>query len=320
VGLRSQLALIGLITLTLPWAGCQYLRETEEALRQGQQTLLLDTGQSLAALLADRPALFPESADVPGALTLYAHPIEGTPVLDGFADDWVTPGGAEPVAVGDAARLLVGGNARHLYVFLDVTAAGDAAGKRIELALAPDAPVWRFSPVAPGPLTATRQIRGEGERTEPRVQGWWTPTTDGFNLEVRLPRELARDRLGVRVLDADGSRRLATTHEPGRPGRLAAPSPPLAGLLRNYARPGLELAVADAAGWRLAEAGAWLPTGARRSPPPPPGFTGGCWGRRCHRCRPSPPPAASPCPGYGPRWTARRKACGAGRGAAARPW
>jgi len=135
VGLRSQLALIGLITLTLPWAGCQYLRETEEALRQGQQTLLLDTGQSLAALLAERPALFPESSEVPGALTLYAHPVEGTPVLDGFADDWVTPGGAEPVAVGGAARLLVGGNARHLYVFLDVTAAGDAAGKRIELAV-----------------------------------------------------------------------------------------------------------------------------------------------------------------------------------------
>ncbi len=255
MGLRSQLALIGLITLTLPWAGCQYLRETEEALRQGQQTLLLDTGQSLAALLAERPALFPESSEVPGALTLYAHPVEGTPVLDGFADDWVTPGGAQAVAVGGAARLLVGGNARHLYVFLDVTAAGDAAGKRIELTLAPDAPVWRFSPVAPGALAATRQIRGGGEQTEPRLQGWWAPTTDGFNLEVRLPRELTADRLGVRVLDADGSRLLAATHEPGRPGRLAAPSPALAGLLRNYARPGLELAVADAAGWRLAEAG-----------------------------------------------------------------
>jgi len=261
VGLRSQLALIGLITLTLPWAGCQYLRETEEALRQGQQTLLLDTGQSLAALLADRPALFPDAAEVPGARTLYAHSIEGTPVLDGFADDWVTPGGAQPVAIaaagdpGDATRLLVGSNARHLYVFLDVTAAGDAAGKQIELSLEPGAPPWRFSPVAPGPLAATRRSGGEPDRPEPRVQGWWTPTTDGFNLEARVPREMVGDRLGVRVLDAGGARLIAATHEPGTPGRLAAPSGALAAVLRNYTRPGLELSVADAAGWRLAEAG-----------------------------------------------------------------
>lgn len=259
MGLRSQLALIGLVTLTLPWAGCQYLRETEEALRQGQQTLLLDTGQSLAALLADRPGLFPDATDVPGARTLYAHPIEGTPVLDGFADDWVMPGGAEPVAVGSAAQLLVGGNARHLYVFLDVTAGGDAAGKRIELTLDATGPVWEFSPVAPGPLSATRRTRGGAEQAESRIQGWWTPTTDGFNLEVRIRRELTGDRLGLRVLEADVGRpqpvAIAATHEPGRPGRLATASPALDAILRNYARPGLELAVADAAGWRLAEAG-----------------------------------------------------------------
>lgn len=255
MGLRSQLALVGLITLTLPWAGCQYLRETEEALRQGQQTMLLDTGQSLAALLADRPGLFPDAADVPGARTLYAHAVDGTPVLDGFADDWVVPGGAQPVAVGEAARLLVGANARHLFVFVDVTAPGDAAGKRIEITLEPGTPPWRFSPVAPGALAATRRSGGGPERTEPRLQGWWTPTTDGFNLEVRVPREMAGERLGVRVLDADGSRVIAATHEPGTPGRLAAPSAALGALLRNYARPGLELTVADAAGWRLAEAG-----------------------------------------------------------------
>jgi dedicated sortase system histidine kinase len=255
VGLRSQLALIGLITLALPWAGCQYLRETEEALRQGQQTMLLDTGRSLAALLAERPTLFPEAADVPGARTLYAHPVAGTPVLDGFADDWIIPGGAEPVAAGPAAALLVGANARHLFVFVDVSATGDAAGKHIDLALEPGAPPWRFSPVAPGPLTATRGGGGSTDADASRLQAWWTPTTEGFNLEARVPREMVGERLGVRVLDADGPGLIAATHETGTPGRLAAPSAALGEILRNYARPGLALTVADAAGWRLAQAG-----------------------------------------------------------------
>ncbi len=255
MGLRSQLALIGLITLALPWAGCQYLRETEEALRQGQQTMLLDTGRSLAALLADRPALFPEAADVPGARTLYAHPVAGTPVLDGFADDWIIPGGAEPVSVGPAAALLTGANARHLFVFVDVSAAGDAAGKYIDLALEPGAPPWRFAPVAPGPLTATQGGDGSTDADATRLQAWWTPTTDGFNLEARVPREMLGERLGVRILGAEGRRLIAATHETGTPGRLAAPSAALGEVLRNYARPGLALTVVDAAGWRLAEAG-----------------------------------------------------------------
>lgn len=260
MGLRTQLALIGLITLTLPWAGCQYLRETEEALRQGQLTMLLTTGESIAALLGDRPSLFPDSAGHSDARTLYAHDIGNTPTLDGFADDWTLPPRAAPLLIGDVMRLLIGRTSQHLYLHMDVTAAGDAEGKRIEIAAGDgeggDA-VYRFEPVAPGPLPATR--RGAEGRliSELRVQGWWVPTTDGFDLEARLPLDLIAGELGVRVLERSsaGFDAIAVTHEAGAPGRLAVPSRELARILENYSRPGLELEVADAEGWRLAAAG-----------------------------------------------------------------
>jgi two-component system sensor histidine kinase ChvG len=285
MGLRLQLALIGLVTLALPWAGCQYLRETEDALRQGQQRLLLDTAQSIATLLAERPALFPDAAAVPGATTLYAHEVRGMPVLDGYADDWVIPDGADPAAIGDRMALLVGRTAQHLHLFLDVDAAGDAADKRIEIDAGAPGTVYRFDPVAPGPLSpaiATRDAVGEdnGDReayddgsdgdgvTEQRIRAWWTPTTDGFNLEARIPRALVSDRLGVRVLQEQDGREvvIATTHTGAQPGRLAAPSPALRTLLGNYARPGLELTVTDGEGWRLADAGGLTLEGSTGSP------------------------------------------------------
>ena len=40
MNLRRQLLLVSLLTLILPWAGCQFVRETESALREGQQQML----------------------------------------------------------------------------------------------------------------------------------------------------------------------------------------------------------------------------------------------------------------------------------------
>ena len=40
MNLRKQLLLVSLLTLILPWAGCEFIRETESALRQGQQQFL----------------------------------------------------------------------------------------------------------------------------------------------------------------------------------------------------------------------------------------------------------------------------------------
>jgi hypothetical protein len=55
--LRTQLLLVSLLTLALPWAGCQYVREMERAQRQGVEDGLLANATIVASALAARPEL-----------------------------------------------------------------------------------------------------------------------------------------------------------------------------------------------------------------------------------------------------------------------
>jgi len=49
MSLRLKLLLLGLATLVLPWAGCNYAREMESALREGEQNSLQAVSQTIAA-------------------------------------------------------------------------------------------------------------------------------------------------------------------------------------------------------------------------------------------------------------------------------
>ena len=62
MSLRLKLLLLGLATLVLPWAGFEYAREMEAALRDGEQQSLQAIAQTIAASLQgrSRPALPPE--------------------------------------------------------------------------------------------------------------------------------------------------------------------------------------------------------------------------------------------------------------------
>jgi len=51
MSLRLKLLLLGLATLVLPWGGCQYAREMESALREGEENSLQAVSQTIAASL-----------------------------------------------------------------------------------------------------------------------------------------------------------------------------------------------------------------------------------------------------------------------------
>ena len=59
MNLRRQLLLVSLLTLMLPWAGCEFIRETESALRQSQQTMLGGLARAVADSLESYPEAFP---------------------------------------------------------------------------------------------------------------------------------------------------------------------------------------------------------------------------------------------------------------------
>ena len=54
MSLRLQLLLLSLLTLALPWAGCQYAREMENVLRDAQQQAVLATTATVASAIAAR--------------------------------------------------------------------------------------------------------------------------------------------------------------------------------------------------------------------------------------------------------------------------
>ena len=91
--IRSQLLIVGLSTLVLPWAGCQYARELETTLRASQeQSLLASAGTIANALSAEPDRVFRDPADATPFDArrgdLYVFPLARTPLLDGYREDW----------------------------------------------------------------------------------------------------------------------------------------------------------------------------------------------------------------------------------------
>src|SRR6187455_27933 len=94
VKLRTQLLLVSLLTLALPWAGCQYVREMEHAQRRGVEDGLLASATIVASTLAARPELLYPYLEVrtaarDPATDVYATRVDDSTVLDGYADNWV---------------------------------------------------------------------------------------------------------------------------------------------------------------------------------------------------------------------------------------
>jgi two-component system, OmpR family, sensor histidine kinase ChvG len=141
MSLRLKLLALGLATLVLPWAGCNYAREMESALREGEENSLQAVSQTIAASLQGRTDLLyreaPPAADsgtgdttapaarteVPGPYDLEPLVLTAAPLLDGYSDDWPRePSAWSYFRKDDRHRfaILTGVYERMLYVLLEV--------------------------------------------------------------------------------------------------------------------------------------------------------------------------------------------------------
>src|SRR3981081_2976615 len=142
MSLRLKLLLLGLATLVLPWGGCQYAREMESALREGEENSLQAVSQTIAASLQGRTdLLYRESlppADAPdpvadgasdgaflqpGPYDLKPLALTAAPLLDGYSDDWPRDPAAWAYFAKDVRLrfgILTGVYERMLYVLLEV--------------------------------------------------------------------------------------------------------------------------------------------------------------------------------------------------------
>jgi two-component system, OmpR family, sensor histidine kinase ChvG len=246
--LAGQLLAVSAVTLLLPWAGCQFTREVESALRDGEQLAIISTARLISAALAPAAGeLAPDPERWAGGrgrgVDFYVHTLESAPTLDGFVEDWgAIAGFAEPVG-----GLTVLAGRRGPFVHLFAVAPGDRPPAALQLkgrATALDFPLE-----APGSVTAAIH----GGPPDPRARGYWQATSQGWQIEARVPATLLDGRLGLRLLESDGAIRASSYDEV--PGWMTGPDPAAQAALDALAPPGHRIYLTDRAGFVLAGRG-----------------------------------------------------------------
>ena len=276
MNLRKQLLLVSLLTLILPWAGCQVLRDTESALRQGQQQFLSGTAQAIADSLSQFPDELLAGKDDPkfGQNQLYGHPLATAPLIDGYLDDWTAPeGSAMPLRGTDGTiNYVVGIRRPHLYLHVDVRDASvifdrgqdaifpSSYSDHVALISVDDSgepTVFRFRAEAPGEIIAIRES-GDEVFDDTRIAAYWQDTPGGYRLEARIPRSVLGNRLGLVITNTDSATTpgvRSATFDGDLPGRFVTVSPLVQSVAAGYVQPGWRLIVTDIHGWRLGQAG-----------------------------------------------------------------
>jgi len=281
VNLRRQLLIVSLLLLSLPWAGCQFVREMEGALRTGQEQSLQATAQAISAVLRDKPTLLYPNEDrlltrADSRPLIYARPYQEPIFVDGYDDGWEEVEARELVsAVGDKPlrvrfRALTRGG--QLYLLLEVQdhkviyhnpavsrePNGDHLilrtwlnNRRQDYAIATAAPGevrGRYaSPIDPG--TNARRIRGQ-----------WQDSEKGYTLELQMPLADTGGRLGFYVVNALGKPgekvevlgNIEPLEQRAPPWLIYTPEP-LQASMAPFAQGGRHIEVIDSYRWQIAD-------------------------------------------------------------------
>ncbi len=217
MSLRRQLLLVSLLLLSLPWAGCQFIREMEGALRQGQAQSLQATAGAVAAVLGQQMELIyphPERRREPQdpRPSIYASPFNQPLILDGYADGWeevpaVALGATDPdSSLSVSYRAVTRGE--NLYLLLKVLdteviyenpgLSREPNGDRLVLRTWKDGRRQEYviATAAPGSVRARPASRRQPGVQAERIHGFWQDAPGGYSLELEIPLAYTGGRLG----------------------------------------------------------------------------------------------------------------------------
>lgn len=281
MSIRLQLLIVALTTLVLPWAGYQYARELETALRDAQEKSLLASAGTIANALSAQPQRVFRDPDDPQTFAasqgdLYVYSLRNQPLLDGYRDDWGVAANltALPSTTGYGARAQAGSSERYLFLYVEVDDShfdpepSNAHPERdrfdrVDLTLQrPDGTreFYFFATNAPGLIAAQSIVNGgDGEDRsveEPRIQAFWLQTAAGYHLEARIPLSFVGSRLWIEALDGRGIGKAGgDAVEVPEGGRLFFMTRGLDELLGTFIRDGTRATVIDANALKLGVAG-----------------------------------------------------------------
>jgi dedicated sortase system histidine kinase len=264
MNLRRQLLLVSLLTLMLPWAGCEFIRETEVALRAGQQQQLAGTARAVANSLTRYREEFPVRDNAfPLSDQLYIHDLTTRPEIDGYFDDWLLAEDALRNMRGPDGpiRFVIGSHEQAVYLYAEVTDRNVVFGKD-RIVLASSSPPYlqesiSFAAEAPGPIISHKRT-AYGFAPEPTIAAWWQDIPGGYRVEARIPAGQLGTHLGITV-DNAASETDAGIRSSSFLGRYPGPSrqeiAELARVAENHVQDDTRLILTDADGWRIARAG-----------------------------------------------------------------
>ncbi|MFT4825000.1 MAG: two-component system sensor histidine kinase ChvG [Halioglobus sp.] len=280
MSLRRQLLMVSLLLLSLPWAGCQFVREMEGALRHGQEQSLHATAQAVAAVINNKPQLLYPNVDrmsdaQDSRPSIYANPQDIPVIVDGYADGWeeltpytlVSENSSKPLAV--SYRAITRGD--RLYLLLQIEDASviyhnpglspQLNGDRLVLR------TWEnnrrqdyvIATAAPGQVRARYESTITSTGSANRIQGQWQDSVSGYTLELQMPLAVTGGRLGFYVINATAATDTnfqtlgnITPLETAPPPWLIYTPAPLADTIAPFARKGRQLEIIDRYKWRVA--------------------------------------------------------------------
>ena len=278
MNLKRQLLLVSLLTLVLPWAGYQFIQETESALRTGQQQMLASTARYIGDSLATHPEEFPRGPRGDETLSdqIYLHPLNSRPEIDGYLDDWSIERSSLRMLRGTDGpiQFVVGVVDEAAYLYAEVrddNVVFARPGSRTPdsgptffdaVTLINTSPLYLnetivFSAEAPGPVVAV--VRNNyGIKPDPSIIAAWRDVPGGYQIEARIPVSKLGTNLGVIVYNTASelqSPARSTTFTSRKPAAFVTVSPDLSRITDGLAQPGMRLTVTDASGWRIAASG-----------------------------------------------------------------
>ncbi len=278
--LKRQLLLVSLLALMLPWSGCEFIRETESALRNVQQQMLAGTARALANSMAQYAEEYPDriSGGLPGE-QLFLHTLAKRPQIDGYIDDWLLDTAALKTIRGTdgPVRIAIASHNHMVYIYVDVSDrsivyaaaetmrpdAGPPFADRVTL-VSSNPPYLEehfvFSAEAPGAIVSYRD--SDRFPSEPAITAHWQDVPGGYRIEARIPAALLGTNLGLVVNNtSDATQRTVriASYSGRTPAPVVMPSEELRAIAADLVQPGTRIIVTDASGWRIAVTGA-LPT------------------------------------------------------------
>jgi two-component system sensor histidine kinase ChvG len=278
MNLKQQLLLVSLLTLVLPWAGCEFIRETESALRDGQQQMLAGTARAIADSLRQYPEEFPVSrnSDHQFGDQLYGHPLESRPEIDGYVDDWSIDRSSLRFLRGTEgpSRFAIGLYEQSVYLYVEVTdknvvyatagaiALDDGPNYADRVSLVSVSPPYleetiAFAAEAPGPVVSYLK-NAYGFAPVPTIRAHWQDVPGGYRIEARIPARRLGTNLGLVVANTSSASQPGTrsaSYATRIPGPFVSISPELGNITETLVQPGMRLLVTDPAGWRIASVG-----------------------------------------------------------------